>query len=120
MSDFVLIFRQPMGPAETRPSMEQMQAAIKPWQDWMGSVAAQNKLVSPGSRLNSEGRVVRPGKKVTNGPFVEIKEGIGGYIVVRAKDFDEAVDISMECPILNPPWNGTVDVRKAVATDDNS
>ena len=84
----------------------------------MGSLGAQNKLVSSGNRLASEGRVVKPGKAVTNGPFVEMKEAIGGYIIVRSSSIDEAAELAKGCPILQ--IGGNVEVRTVVAMDDNS
>ncbi len=118
--EFVLLFRRDFITKETQPSPEQMQASLKPWQDWMGGLAAQNKLSSPGNRLNSEGRVVKQNNVVTNGPYAEIKETLGGYIIVKAKDFDEAVQIAKGCPILQAPWNGNVEVRMAVSMENNS
>jgi hypothetical protein len=44
------------------------------------------------------GKVVRK-DAVTDGPYAEIKESLGGLIVVRAKDYDEAVEIAKGCPI---------------------
>ena len=107
MQEFLLIFR--MAPAETKPSPEQMQAMIKNWQNWMGGIAAQDKLVSSGNRLAGEGKVVKPGQLVTNGPFVEIKEAVGGYIMIKANTLDEAAEISKGCPILLV--GGNVEVR---------
>ena len=78
----------------------------------MGSIAAQNKLVSSGNRLAIEGKVVRTGGLITDGPFVEIKEAIGGYIVVRAETLEEAAEISRDCPILSV--GGNVEVRAIV------
>jgi hypothetical protein len=86
MKNFLLIFRRDVQPASnTQLSAEQMQALIKPWQGWMGGLAAQNKLSNRGNQLASEGKVVKPGNVVVNGPFVELKEAIGGYIMVSAK-----------------------------------
>ena len=85
---------------------------MMPWQDWMGSLAAQNKLVSSGNRLDSDGRVLKPGKVITNGPYVEIKEAIGGYIIIRANSIDEAAELSKDCPMLG--MGGTVEVRTLV------
>ncbi|MGI8952322.1 MAG: YciI family protein [Chitinophagaceae bacterium] len=120
MSEFVLLFRADSGRRESQPSPEQMQASIKYWQDWMGSIAGQNKLVSPGNRLNSEGKVVKANNIVTDGPYAEIKETLGGYIIIRADDFNEAVEIAKGCPILQSPWNGNVEIRKPVDMADNS
>lgn len=100
-----------MSPATDAPPMspEQLQAMMKPWQDWLGGLAAQNKLVASGNRLESDGRVVRSSQVVTNGPYVEIKEAIGGYTIVRAESLDEAAELSKNCPILHA--GGSVEVR---------
>ena len=118
MKEFTLVFRRDASSPAMQPSPEQMQAMMKPWQDWMGSLAAQNKLVSSGNRLSSEGRVVKSGNVVTNGPFVEIKEAIGGYIIVNASSIDDAAEMAKGCPILT--LGGNVEVRPNVAMDDNS
>jgi hypothetical protein len=111
MNDFLLIFRRdPDFDANFTPA--QLQEVTKPWQDWMGGLAAQNKLADSGNRLAVEGKVVKPGNVVTNGPYVEIKEAIGGYIVVRAATLEEAAELAKDCPIL--ATGGTVEVRQIV------
>lgn len=112
MKEFVLLFRNDVTTFEARPSPEQMQAAIKPWQDWLGSVAAQNKLVQTGPRLHPDGRVVKANNLVTNGPYAEIKEALGGFMIVRAENIDEAVTIARGCPILKS--GGNVEVRGVI------
>ena len=115
MKEFLLVFRMDSVSNEPPPSPEQMQSMMKPWQDWMGSIAAQNKLVNSGNRLASEGRVVKPNNVITNGPYVEIKEAIGGYIIIRANSLDEAAELSKDCPILKV--GGNVEVRTVVPMD---
>ena len=110
MNEFLLIFRRDFNPGEEQPSPEQLQGMMKHWQDWMGGIAAQNKLVDRGNRLNFDGKVVKPGQIVTNGPYVEIKESIGGYTLIRAESLEEAAEISKTCPILMV--NGSVEVRQ--------
>jgi len=107
-----LIYRRDASQGMTM-SPEQIQEMMKPWQDWMGSIAAQNKLVSRGHRLDSEGKVVKANNVVTNGPYVEIKEAVGGYGIVRARDIEEAAELAKGCPILKMP-GGTVEVRPVV------
>ncbi|MEP7144623.1 MAG: YciI family protein [Ferruginibacter sp.] len=113
MKEFLLIFRRETDTGESQPSPEQMQGMMKAWQDWIGSIAAQDKLVSAGNRLGSEGNVVKPGNVVTNGPYVEIKEAIGGYTMIRAASLDEATEIAKGCPIFTV--NGNVEVRPVVS-----
>ena len=114
MKEFLLVFRNERT-NEPPPSPEQMQQRMQPWQDWIGSLAAQNKLVSAGNRLDTDGRTVKPGNVITNGPYVEIKEAIGGYIIVRADSIDEASELSKTCPILG--MGGNVEVRSIVPMD---
>ena len=115
MKEFLLVFRRESVNNEPPPSPEQMQAMMKPWQDWMGNIAAQNKLSSSGNRLAPEGRVVKSKNVVTNGPYVEIKEAIGGYIIVKADSLDEAAELSKDCPILQV--GGNVEIRTIVPMD---
>ena len=112
MKEFLLIFRMDANASQTPMSPEQLQAMMKPWQDWMGSIAAQNKLANPGNRLEPDGKVVRPDNVITNGPYVEIKEALGGYIVVSANSLDEAAAIAKGCPILQV--GGNVEVRALI------
>jgi hypothetical protein len=88
-----------------------MQAIIKPFQDWLGSIAAQNKLVAQPRRWDPEGRIVKE-KMVLNGPYAEIKESVGGVLLIRANDYDDAVEIAKGCPVL--PWGASVEVRMAL------
>jgi hypothetical protein len=112
MNEFLLIFRRDFTPGGAQPSPEQMQAMMKDWQDWMGSIAAQNKLVNSGNRLAQDGQVVKPGGIITDGPYVEIKEAIGGYIIIRAASLGEASEISKGCPVLS--IGGNVEVRSII------
>lgn len=95
---------------EAQPSPEQMEVYMKQYQDWVGGIAAQNKFVG-GTGLSMEGRVIKPGKIVINGPFAEIKESIAGFITIKAVDFDDAVSMASLCPILNGEGN-SVEVRR--------
>src|ERR1700748_790331 len=105
MKEFMLIFRRELTPAGDQPSPEQYQGMVKKWQDWIGGLAAQNKLVATGKRMAQEGKVVHNNKTVTNGPFVEIKEGLAGYIFVNANDIDEAAEIAKGCPVIDVKGN---------------
>ncbi len=115
MEEFLLVFRRDSATEEPQLSPAQLQAMMKPWQDWIGSIAAQNKLVSSGNRLTSDGRVVKSNGVITNGPYVEIKEAIGGYIIIRADSIDEAAGLSKACPILKV--GGNVEIRTIVPMD---
>ena len=112
MNEFLIAIHRDLKSKDASPSPEQMQAAIKPFQDWIGSIAAQNKLVAPPKRWDLDGRVVSKNNTVTNGPYAEIKESLGGLFLIRAENYEEAVEIAKGCPILE--WGASVEVRMAV------
>src|SRR5579871_2354537 len=111
MKEFLLIFRRDFSTPEAQPSAERMQAMMKKWQDWMGSIAAQNKLADSANRLEATGSVVRT-EGVMDGPYVEVKEGIGGYMMIRAESQQEASEIAKGCPVLL--IGGSVEVRQVL------
>ena len=106
----MMIFRG-SGYGNYQPSPEQIQASIKQWQDWIGGIAAQGKFVST-NQLGFEGKVVKPGNVVTDGPYMEVKEIIGGYVIVKAQSVEEAAQLAGACPILS--MGGSVEVRDIV------
>lgn len=112
MKEFILIFRDAAMPAAERPTADQLKNVSQPWIDWIGGIAAQNKLVSTGGRLDFDGATVRPGNVVTDGPYAEIKEILLGYTIIRAENQEEAIQLSKSCPIL--AIGGNVEVRALV------
>src|SRR5476651_2241166 len=110
MNEFILIYRSE--PSTNVLTPEQMKNVSQPWQDWMGSLAAQNKLANMGSRLGYDGSVLKTGSPVTDGPYVEIKEVIAGFSVIRANNLQEANEIAKGCPIL--VTGGSVEVRPVI------
>ncbi len=107
MTQFMLFFRHEYNPS-FQPSPEQMQDSIKNWQDWISGIAAQGKFVST-NRIGFQGRTLKPNNVVTEGPYAEVKETIGGYIIVKAENIDDAFALAHGCPILN--MGGNVEVR---------
>ena len=114
MEDFVLVFRRPEAAAGPL-SPEDMQAVFKKWDAWFGGMKAQGKLSNVGIRLSNEGKVLKPGGLVTDGPFVEIRELLNGIIAIRAENLEDAVTLAHGCPILE--INGSVEVRPYLLTD---
>ena len=109
MNEFVLIMRHEDGKKIASP--EQMQEWMKQTMDWIGSIAAQNKFVS-GTGLPFDGaRVVKSDKTVTNGPFGDSKETIGGFITEKAETIEEAVEFAKGCPVLQGEGN-SMEVRQ--------
>ena len=109
MKDFLFVFR--INESEMpKSSPEEMQAYTKRWMDWIGNIAAQNKLTDRGNRLASSGKVLKPNDVIADGPYTEIKETIGGYSIIKAKDLDEATELAKGCPALLS--GGSVEVRE--------
>jgi YCII-related domain len=109
MKDFLFVFRIDYNTMSKR-SPEQLQDNAKLWMGWIGGIAAQNRLVDRGNRLDTSGKVVKPGNVITDGPYTEIKETIGGYTIVKAETYEEAVEMAKGCPVLNN--GGNVEVRE--------
>lgn len=113
MDEFLLIMRHEDGGKIASP--EQMQQWMKQTMDWIGGIAAQNKFVSGTGLPMSDARVIR-NNVVTNGPFGDIKETIGGLITVRAESIEEAVEFAKGCPVLQGEGN-SMEIRKVAKND---
>ena len=84
---------------------------MQQWIKWMGELSAQGKLVGA-QPLDQGGKTVTGNKKVvTDGPFIEGKEMVGGYLICKAKNYDEAVEVSKGCPVLQFE-DGIVEIRE--------
>ena len=114
MDEYALIMRHEDGGKIASP--EQMQAWMKQTMDWIGGIAAQNKFVGGTGLPFDNAKVVWHNSVVTNGPFGEIKETIGGFITVKAGSVEEAVEFAKGCPVLQGEGN-SVEVRKIAKND---
>jgi hypothetical protein len=114
MEEYMLIFRHEDGSKIASP--EQMQIWMKQTMDWIGTIAAQNKFVGGNGLPFEDAKVVRHNNIVTNGPFGEIKETLGGYIIVKAESVEEAVEFAKGSPILQGEGN-SIEVRRIARGD---
>ena len=110
MKQFLFVYRNDYAKQPKPATPEEGQAIMKKWIDWMDSIKAKGNLVDQGNALGSAGKVVRPGKTITDGPYTEIKELIGGYSLVKTETIDEATEMAKGCPILEV--GGNVEVRE--------
>ena len=112
MANFMYLFRS--NPAAYQSmSPEQMQQTMKKWMDWKDTLEKNGHIKQLGERLDGTGKVVRgKARAVTDGPFVEVKDFIQGYMLVEAKDMDQAVELAKGCPVLES--DGTVEIRPFV------
>ncbi len=104
----MMLFHSEPNPDFT-PTPEQIQAEVKAWQDWMGGIGAQGKLKNPGEALGFEGKTMHADGSVTDGPYAELKEIVGGFVIVSAESIEEAIKLGANCPALSN--GGKVEVR---------
>ena len=106
MAEFVYLYRGGVRPESPVEGQKQMQL----WMAWMKELGEKGYLKAVGSPLERTGKLVSGTTKVvSDGPFAEAKDVIGGYSVITAKDIDEATELSKGCPIFLT--NGAVEVR---------
>ncbi len=109
MSQFVFLYRA--GQMDGASSPEEMQQTMQKWMSWMKELENQGYLKDIGQPLEVAGKVVRGRQKnVTDGPYAETKDIVGGYSLVEASDLDQAVELSKGCPIFELA-GGMVEVR---------
>ena len=108
MAKFMFLQR---GGCEGRPEMtpEQMEAGMKAWMDWMQRGTAEGWLIDPGSPL-AAGAVVDSELVITDGPFAESKELVGGYTIVEAADLSAACELAKET--IKLAGAGKIEVRE--------
>ena len=107
MKEYLFLFRG--GNMDLSP--EEGQAHMQRWMQWMDGLGKQGKF-GGAQPLDKTGRQVTGSKKlVTDGPYAEGKEMVGGYLICKADSYDEAVEISKGCPILEFD-SGIVEVRE--------
>jgi hypothetical protein len=106
MSQFIYLYRG----GEREASPERMQQVMQKWMSWLKELTDKGHMKDPGQPLERAGKLVKGKQKlVTDGPFAEAKDVIGGYTVVEARDLDQAVQLSKGCPIFE--GDGAVEVR---------
>jgi hypothetical protein len=105
---FMLLVRGGVSNRDLSP--EQFQLQIERYLSWIEDLRRGGRFVA-GEPLAETGKVLsgRNGNTVTDGPFAESKEEVGGYFIIRAADMEAAVELSKGCPIFHN--GGSVEVR---------
>jgi len=106
MSEFVFLYRG----GEGGRSPENAQLMMQKWMAWLKDLGAKGHIKDQGQPLERSGKLVKGKQKtVTDGPFAEAKDVVGGYTLIEARDITQAVELSKGCPILEV--DGAVEVR---------
>ena len=94
-------------------SPEEMQKVADQWMAWFNRLKSEGTALA-GNPLEPQGRIVSgKNRVVSDGPFAEAKETIGGYFLLKVNTIDEAVVIAQQCPGL--PYGIRVEVRPVAA-----
>ena len=112
MPDFVLLLNRPVG-APPALSAEQSSAITKEYMGWSDRMRTQGHLKAGEKLTFDAGRVMRPAGgrvMITDGPFAESKELLGGFFLIAAKDYDEACHLAESCPHFK--YGGSIEVRQ--------
>jgi len=105
---YLLIHRSAPGRQEEPPSPAQMQEMYASFNAWKEKFKAN--IVDMGGKLKSGGKILTP-SGVKDGPFVEIKEIVGGYMVVAAESYEHALEVASGCPGIIRPGS-SVEIRE--------
>ena len=106
MSEFVFLYRG----GERAESAELADARMQKWVAWMKELGEKGHIKDRGQPLELTGKVVRGKQKViTDGPYPESKDLVGGYTLIEARDLAQAAELSKGCPIFET--DGLVEVR---------
>jgi hypothetical protein len=109
MSAFVFLFRiDESSQREAMGTPESARESMAAWMAWVRELETNGQLKDPGQPLDRSGKVVRGGPHVTDGPFVETKDLVAGFMVIEARDLEHAAELARGCPMLPA---GSVEVR---------
>jgi hypothetical protein len=112
MEKYMFIF---FGGDPSHLSPEAQQAHMQKWFAWVEKLTKEKKY-NGGEALLPGGKTIRGlSRTITDGPFAESKEVVGGYFVIVAKNIDEAVEIAKDCPDYE--LGGIVEVREVMKFD---
>jgi hypothetical protein len=106
MADFMFIYR---GGADETLAPDDMQKIMQKWGEWIGQAMQKGWMTNPGDALTQEVKFVNAKKVVTDGPFVEAKEIVGGFSIVQVATIEAAAELAKGCPALLT--GGLVEVR---------
>lgn len=108
MKEYLLLFYNQSGNGQYINSPEDMLEDMPKWQQWIGNIAMQGKLVSS-KPIEFDGTIVDQ-KGIQRGPFIQQQILLTGYLICKAESIAEVTDWSKSCPILKYE-KGSVEIR---------
>jgi hypothetical protein len=113
MPRYLFLIQHPVG-AYDEMSPDQMQEVVAKYRKWVQSLKESGAYVAS-DRLANDGRTLRGANerlRISDGPYVEGKELVAGFYVVEAPDYERAVALARDCPVLE---RGILEIREIVA-----
>jgi hypothetical protein len=109
MKKYLCVVRSPSGTCmQPSPSeMEGMYAKFNAWKDKFDA-----NIYDMGAKLGESGKVVSQ-EKTLDGPFVEVKEIIGGFMIIEAESMEKAIEVVKESPGVGSP-ESSVEIREMI------
>ncbi|MBV9271490.1 MAG: transcription initiation protein [Candidatus Eremiobacteraeota bacterium] len=105
MSEYVFLYRG----GRRGESAAEGEQIMQKWVSWFEDLAGKGHIKDRGQPLEAEGKVVRSKNAVTDGPYPESKDLVGGFTLIEASDLTQAAQLAKDCPILER--DGIVEVR---------
>lgn len=110
MQDFLILIREDVQ-RFTSGSEADFQKEVEEYAVWVEEMTKTGNYVS-GDPLKPEGRYILKDSIQTDGPFIESKEAVGGYIIIKAKDIEEATELARKCPVFE--YDGLIELRPLI------
>lgn len=107
MTKYMFVYRNDPA-SEPEPTPEEMKQFLSLWDDWFKKF--DGSILDGGDGLLPTGKVLQPDGVVSDGPYMEAKEILGGYSVVQADSYEAAVEIARHCPIFQ--FGGAIEIRE--------
>jgi hypothetical protein len=85
-------------------SPEEMQRTLGEFTSWIDKMRSSGRFVNSEKLMDEGGKILqlqRHRLSIVDGPYMETKEVIGGYFVLRAANYDEAIELARDCPFLH-------------------
>jgi hypothetical protein len=111
MSEFLYLYRG----GRRGQTPEKSQQTTQKWLNWMKELTTSGNLKDPGQPLEEEGKVVNGKGAITDGPYAEAKDLVGGFTLVEADSLQRAAQLAGGCPILEV--GGSVEIRPVMKMD---
>jgi hypothetical protein len=112
---FIMLLHEPVNALPADISPDQIQAIIQRYVAWRQKIQKNGRKVEGHKLTDGQGRVMRGAghTRITDGPYAEAREVIGGLFIVEANSYEEVVELSKDCPHLD---FGAIEIREVDPT----